>query len=74
MAGEAFALGGKTIAITGGGRGLGQAYALAAAELGAKVVVADVIPTDETVAAVAEKGGECIGVPLDVREEESARA
>lgn len=73
MAGEAFALDGKTIAITGGGRGLGQAYALAAAELGARVVAADVIPTEETVAAVKEKGGECIGVPLDVRDEESCR-
>ena len=74
MAGEAFALNGKTVVITGGGRGLGQAYALAAAELGARIVAADVIPTDETVAAVGEKGGECVGVSLDVRDEDSCRA
>ena len=74
MAGEAFALNGKTIVITGGGRGLGQAYALAAAELGAKVVAADVIPTADTVAEIEAAGGECIGVSLDVRDAESCRA
>ncbi len=74
MTREAFALDGKTVVITGGGRGLGQTYAIAAGELGARVVAADVIPTDETVAAVEKAGGACIGVALDVRDEESTAA
>ena len=74
MAGVAFALDGKCVVITGGGRGLGQAYAIAAAGLGARVVAADVIPTADTVAAVKEAGGECIGVALDVRDVDSTAA
>ena len=74
MAAESFSLDGKTIVITGGGRGLGQAYAIECAGLGASVVAADVIATDETVAQVESAGGKAIGVPLDVRDESSAHA
>jgi len=49
---------GKVAIITGGGRGLGQAYCLGFAEEGAKVVVADIISCDETIEQIKAKGGE----------------
>ncbi|MBV1878394.1 MAG: 3-oxoacyl-ACP reductase FabG [Pseudomonadales bacterium] len=52
--------------VTGGGRGLGQAYSIALAEAGAKVVVADVIDCDATVAQIIQAGGEAIAVAADV--------
>jgi 3-oxoacyl-[acyl-carrier protein] reductase len=56
----------KVIAITGGGRGLGQAYAVEAARLGAAVVVGDVIDCAETVAKVEAAGGRAHASALDV--------
>ena len=43
--------------ITGAARGIGQVYALSFSEEGAKVVVADIIDTSETVNKIKEKGG-----------------
>jgi NAD(P)-dependent dehydrogenase (short-subunit alcohol dehydrogenase family) len=70
-------LAGKTIAVTGAGRGIGRAVALAAAGAGANVVVADfgvaadgTAPTSEVAdAAVAEidkAGGRAVAVAGDV--------
>ena len=56
----------KVIIVTGGGRGLGQAYAQALAAEGAKVVAADIRDTAETVASVEAAGGEILGLELDV--------
>jgi SDR family mycofactocin-dependent oxidoreductase len=67
--------------ITGGARGQGRSHALALAELGARVVVADVpdemgsvsyrlgtqADLDETVALVEKNGGTALGVRADVR-------
>jgi len=52
--------------VTGGARGIGQAYCLGLARAGAKVVVADVLDTTETVAQVKAAGGDAIGVTVDV--------
>jgi NAD(P)-dependent dehydrogenase (short-subunit alcohol dehydrogenase family) len=53
---------GKTIAITGAGRGLGRAYALAAASAGAAVVVNDLDPATAaaTVSDIEAAGGRAV--------------
>ena len=51
----------KVAMITGSGRGIGRATALAFAAKGAKVVVCDIDagPAEETVADIEQAGGEC---------------
>jgi NAD(P)-dependent dehydrogenase (short-subunit alcohol dehydrogenase family) len=56
----------KVILVTGGGRGLGQAYAQALAAEGAKVVAGDIRDTSDTVASVEAAGGDILGLDLDV--------
>lgn len=56
----------KVVIVTGGGRGLGQAYAIEAARLGAKVVAGDILDCGETVSKIESGGGTAIGVALDV--------
>ena len=53
---DLFRLDGKTALVTGAGRGLGQAMAIALAEAGADVAGLDVIPQDETAAQVRALG------------------
>lgn len=57
---------GRTIIVTGGGKGLGAAYAMAAAAEGAKVAVGDVVSTGETVRRIQDLGGEAFGASVDV--------
>jgi NAD(P)-dependent dehydrogenase (short-subunit alcohol dehydrogenase family) len=61
-------LDGKVALITGGGSGIGQATALLFAEEGAKITVADSVPTggQETVRKIREAGGEGTFVEVDV--------
>lgn len=59
---------GKVVVVTGGGRGLGQAYAIEAARLGAKVVAGDVLDCSETIQHIETNGGTALGVELDVTE------
>src|SRR5216684_3590408 len=63
----------KVAIVTGGARGIGQAYCLGLARAGAKVVVADILDTGETVAKVQEVGATVIGVPVDVARSDSAQ-
>lgn len=68
----------QVVIVTGSGskHGLGRATALAFAEYGAAVVIADI--TDEgvreTVCAVEERGGRALGVHLDVTSQDSVDA
>ena len=57
---------GKTVIVTGAGRGLGKAYSEALAEEGANVVAADIRDTSNTVTRINEQGGKAIGLSLDV--------
>ena len=69
---------GKSIAITGSGRGIGRALALQFADEGARIVVADYgadgegggtaskAPADEVVVEIHESGGEAVAVYDDV--------
>ena len=60
--------------ITGAGRGIGAVYAKALAAEGARITVADIIDTANTVNVVKQAGGEAIGVHCDVTRPEEVRA
>jgi NAD(P)-dependent dehydrogenase (short-subunit alcohol dehydrogenase family) len=60
--------------VTGAARGLGQAFCLALASEGAKIVAADLLPCTETVAKVYGAGGEILEVATDVSSEPSTQA
>lgn len=61
-------LDGKVVLVTGGARGLGRAYCVAAAAEGARVVAGDVSDCSATVAEVDAAGGQAVAVHLDVTE------
>ena len=67
---------GKVALVTGGGSGLGRAFALEFARLGAGVVVAGrrPEPLDETVGLIEGQGGKALGQPTDVRDPEQVDA
>jgi len=60
--------------VTGAARGIGQAYCLALAREGAKVVAADILSCEETVRKVQDAGGEALGLMTDVASEPSTQA
>lgn len=59
-------LDGKVVLVTGGARGLGRAYCVAAAAEGARVVAGDLSDCGDTLAEIAAAGGSALGVRLDV--------
>ena len=61
----------KTIIVTGASTGIGQAFAVACASYGAKIIVADMNSGEETVEIVKSNGGEAIFVEVDVANENS---
>jgi 3-oxoacyl-[acyl-carrier protein] reductase len=72
---SAYDFGGKVAVVTGAGRGIGRAYALALADAGAAVMVADI---DEhsgrsTAADIAATGAKARAAAVDVSEPDSAR-
>jgi 3-oxoacyl-[acyl-carrier protein] reductase len=66
----------RVAVITGGGQGIGRAYALAFAESGAKVAVVDLnaARAEEVAEAVRATGGEAIAVKTDVADKRSCFA
>ena len=73
---ETLELDGKSIIVTGGGRGLGRAMALAMAEAGAQIAIAS--RTEAQVFAVVDEinaaGGSAVGIPTDVTDSEQVNA
>ena len=64
----------KVVIVTGGGLGIGRAYALGLAAEGAHVVVADIADPQPTVKEVEARGGQALGVICDVsREDDTLR-
>ena len=67
-------LAGKTVVITGAGRGIGAVMAKRMAQEGASVVVTDVLDTKGTVEAITESGGSAIGISVDVTSDDNLAA
>jgi NAD(P)-dependent dehydrogenase (short-subunit alcohol dehydrogenase family) len=63
----------KVAIVTGGSFGIGRAAAIAFAERGAKVVIADWVEDNETLNAIKSASGDAIFVKCDVSSDESVR-
>jgi NAD(P)-dependent dehydrogenase (short-subunit alcohol dehydrogenase family) len=83
---EQLSFGGRRIIVTGGGRGIGRAYALLLAARGARVAVVDLgaradgsgvegdDPAAQVVAEISAAGGTAIAVKADIATQEGASA
>jgi 3-oxoacyl-[acyl-carrier protein] reductase len=73
---QRFDLTGRTVIVTGGGKGIGKVYAQEFARAGARVVAADIDgPAAEAVArALAAEGRDALAVTTDVSDAESTQA
>jgi NAD(P)-dependent dehydrogenase (short-subunit alcohol dehydrogenase family) len=60
--------------VTGGARGIGEAFCIALAREGATLVVADLLPATRTVSQVRDAGAEAIEVVADVADPHSVDA
>lgn len=72
----AVSLAGKRVAITGGARGLGKAFAESAVAAGATVLIADLLEDRgrETAKALNDRAGTAFFVPVDLALPESVDA
>lgn len=63
-----FSLAGKTVVVTGGGKGIGRGIARACGQVGANVVITgrSVAPLDDTRAELESLGADCLVLPGDI--------
>src|SRR5215510_14121176 len=73
---ERFDLTGRSVIITGGGKGIGKVYAQEFAKAGARGVAADIdsAAAKSVAEALAAQGFETIGLATDIASEESTKA
>lgn len=64
---------GKVAMVTGGSFGIGQAAAIAFADAGAKVVIADYVDDQTTLQTIKKAGGEAIFVKCDIAQESDVK-
>lgn len=69
---DAFKLDNKVAIVTGGGRGIGKAYALALAEAGADIAIVDILPSEETLAEIQALGRRAISLTVDLSQADKA--
>jgi NAD(P)-dependent dehydrogenase (short-subunit alcohol dehydrogenase family) len=63
---DVFDLKGKVVVITGGSKGLGKAMAVGLAKAGARIVLTDVLDTEDAVSEVKKFNDEVVGLSVDV--------
>ena len=68
---DQFKLDGKVAVVTGASRGLGQAIAVGLAEAGADVALVDILPMDESKAAVEKLGRKCVAITANLMKTDS---
>jgi 2-keto-3-deoxy-L-fuconate dehydrogenase len=72
---RATSFGGRSVIVTGGGSGIGQAIATLFGARGARVAILDLAPADATVRAITDAGGTAVHVQCDVsKQDDVARA
>ncbi len=73
---ERFNLEGRTVIVTGGGKGIGKVYAQEFAKAGARVVAADIdaAAAKAVAEAIGAQGFEALGLATDIASEESTQA